>query len=151
MEAAVASMLRSNRAGAEAALAAGVRCATDITGFGLVGHLTELAAASSVGAEISSASVPLLPGARALAAAGVTTGGAQRNRSFAEALIDVDPAVPAAVEELLHDPQTSGGLLLAVAPGQLARLWDELACRGVSAWQIGRLTSDAVGRIAVAA
>ena len=151
LEAAVASMLRSNRAGAEAALAAGVRCATDITGFGLVGHLTELAAASSVGAEISSALVPLLPGARALAAGGITTGGAQRNRSFAEALIDVDPAVPAAVEELLHDPQTSGGLLLAVAPGQVARLWDELAHRGVSAWQIGRLTSGAVGRIAVTA
>jgi selenide,water dikinase len=151
MDAAVASMLRSNRAGAEAALAAGVRCATDITGFGLVGHLTEMAAASNVGAELSSASVPLLPGARCLAADGVTTGGAQRNRAFAEPLIHVDGDVPRDVEDLLHDPQTSGGLLLAVAPNQIDGLRHELTRRGVSSWHIGRLTADPIGQIAVAA
>jgi selenide,water dikinase len=151
MDAAVASMLRSNRGGAEAALAAGVRCATDITGFGLVGHLTEMAAASNVGAELSSASVPLLPGARRLAADGVTTGGAQRNRTFAEPLIHVDGDVPRDVEDLLHDPQTSGGLLLAVAPDQINGLRHELTARGVSSWDIGRLTADPVGQIAVVA
>jgi selenide, water dikinase len=151
MDAAVASMLRSNRAGAEAALAAGVRCATDITGFGLVGHLTEMAAASNVGAELSSASVPLLPGARCLAADGITTGGAQRNRAFAEPLIRVDGDVPRDVEDLLHDPQTSGGLLLAVAPNQIDGLRHELTRRGVSSWHIGRLTADPIGQIAVAA
>jgi selenide,water dikinase len=151
MDAAVASMLRSNRAGAEAALAAGVRCATDITGFGLVGHLTEMAAASNVGAELWSASVPLLPGARCLAADGVTTGGAQRNRAFAEPLIRVDGDVPRDVEDLLHDPQTSGGLLLAVAPDQIDGLRHEFTARGVSSWHIGRLTADPVGQIAVVA
>jgi selenide, water dikinase len=151
MDAAVASMLRSNRSGAEAALAAGVRCATDISGFGLVGHLTEMAAASNVGAQLVSASVPLLPGARALAAAGIMTGGAQRNRAFAEPLVDVDADVPHDIEDLLHDPQTSGGLLLAVPPELIARLRDELAVRGVSWWDVGRLTSDSIGRIAVAA
>ncbi len=151
MDAAVASMLRSNRAGAEAALAAGVRCATDVTGFGLVGHLTELAAASETGAAISAAAVPLLPGARALAGAGITTGGTQRNRISADALVDVDAQVPRELEELLHDPQTSGGLLLAVAPARIARLRDELAERGVSAWQIGELTRGSVGRVAVSA
>jgi selenide, water dikinase len=151
MDAAVASMLRSNRAGAEAALAAGVRCATDITGFGLVGHLTEMAAASNVGAELSSASVPLLPGARCLAADGVTTGGAQRNRAFAEPLIRVDGDVPRDVEDLLHDPQTSGGLLLAVAPDQIDGLRHEFTVRGVSSWNIGRLTADPIGQIAVVA
>ncbi len=151
MDAALASMLRSNRSGAEAALAAGVGCATDITGFGLIGHLSEVTAASGVGAELSAASVPLLPGARALAAAGVTTGGAQRNRAFADALVDVDADVPFEVEDLLHDPQTSGGLLLAVAPSRIGRLRDELAERGVPCWQIGRLISGSAGRIAVVA
>jgi selenide, water dikinase len=151
MDAAVASMLTSNRSASEAALAAGVVCATDVTGFGLLGHLSEMAAGGEVGAEISAARVPLLPGARALAAAGVTTGGAQRNRAFAEALVDIDAGVALEVEDLLHDPQTSGGLLLAVAPERASGLRDALTGRSVPAWEIGRLTSGPAGRIAVAA
>ena len=151
MEAALASMLRSNRAGAEAALAVGVVCATDVTGFGLIGHLSELAAASGVSARVSAGAVPLLPGARALARAGVTTGGARRNRAFAPGLVAVDADVPLEVEDLLHDPQTSGGLLLAVAPARADGLRDQLARRRVPFWEIGRLTSGSPGRIAVAA
>ena len=151
MDAALASMLRSNRAGAEAALAAGVVCATDVTGFGLIGHLSELAAASGVSARLSAGAVPLLPGARALAGAGVTTGGARRNRAFAPGLVAVDVDVPLEVEDLLHDPQTSGGLLLAVALEHAAKLREELMRRGVPCWEIGRLTSGSPGRIAVAA
>ena len=151
MEAALASMLRSNRLGAEAALAAGVVCATDVTGFGLIGHLSELAAASGLAAELSADAVPLLPGSRALAAAGVTTGGARRNRAFAPGLVAVDVDVPIEVEDLLHDPQTSGGLLLAVPPGRAARLRDALCDRGVPHWEIGRLAAGSPGRVAVAA
>jgi selenide,water dikinase len=82
MDAAVAAMLQSNRLAAEAALAGGVRCATDVTGFGLLGHLSEMAAASGVGAQVSAESVPLLPDARELAAGGVMTAGARRNRAL---------------------------------------------------------------------
>jgi selenide,water dikinase len=150
-EAAVATMLESNRLAAEAALAAGIRCATDVTGFGLVGHLSEVAAASGVGGEVSAASVPLLAGARELAAGGVMTGGARRNRAFADPLVDVATGVPFEVEDLLHDPQTSGGLLLAVVPEKADRLRGELADRDVPHWEIGRLTDGPAGHIAVLA
>jgi selenide,water dikinase len=149
-EAAIATMLTSNRAAAAAALAAGVLCATDVTGFGLAGHLSELTAASGVGARLTSSAVPLLPGARALARAGITTGGARRNRAFADPSLDVRDGVPAEVEDLLHDPQTSGGLLLAVAADRAAALRRELAARSAAFWEIGCLTGDPDGRIVVA-
>jgi selenide,water dikinase len=149
--AATASMLASNRPAAAAALAAGLRCATDVTGYGLVGHLAEVAAASGVGAELDAAAVPLLPGARDLAAAGVATGGAARNRAFARGLVDVAPAAPAEVVDLLYDPQTSGGLLLAVAPDAADALDRELGARGVAGRRVGRLTEGPRGRIRVLA
>jgi selenide,water dikinase len=150
-EAATASMLASNRPGSEAALAAGVRCATDVTGFGLLGHLAELTAASGVGAEVDAGAVPLLLGARELATQGVATGGAARNRAFAEAVVELSPGVPPEVVDLLYDPQTSGGLLLAVAPGGADALDAELAARGVGGRRIGRLTGGRPGAIAVVA
>jgi selenide,water dikinase len=79
------------------------------------------------------------------------TGGARRNRAVADLPIDVADEVPPEVEDLLHDPQTSGGLLLAVAPDRLSALRRELAARGVEGWAIGRLLADPAGRIAVGA
>ncbi len=151
MAAATESMLASNRPASAAALAAGVRCATDVTGFGLLGHLAELAAASGVSARIEAGAVPLLPGARELAAAGVTTGGAARNRAFAEGLAEVSASVPDEVVELLFDPQTSGGLLLAVPPARAGALEGELAERGVSGRAVGRLGEGPAGALEVAA
>lgn len=151
LEGAIASMRGSNRAAAEAALAAGVRCATDVSGFGLLGHLSEIAAASGVGAVVRAGRVPLLAGARELAAAGVTTGGARRNRAVADALVDVGGDVPPELAALLHDPQTSGGLLLCVPPGRADALARELDARAVTAWEVGALTQGPRGRIAVAA
>ena len=95
-------------------------------------------------------SLPLLPGARALAASGVMTGGARRNRAFADPLLDVSAGVPPEVEDL-HDPQTSGGLLLAVGRERRDGLRRELAGRGVSHWEVGRLTDGPAGRIVVTA
>ena len=149
--AAITTMLGSNRDAAAAALAAGVRCATDVSGFGLLGHLSEIAAASGVGAEIAAGRVPLLPAARQLAAAGVMTGGARRNRAFADPLVDVAADVPPEVHALLHDPQTSGGLLLCAGPGRVDPLRAELTARGVTHWEVGALTQGPAGRIAVAA
>jgi selenide,water dikinase len=149
MEAATASMLTSNAAAAAAAREVGVRCATDVTGFGLLGHLAELTAASDLAAEVEAGALPALPGARDLAAAGVTTGGAARNRAFAEGLADLAPAIPPDLAELLFDPQTSGGLLLAVPPGAADALDAALAARHVPGARIGRLTRGPAGTIAV--
>jgi selenide,water dikinase len=149
--AATASMLASNGPAAAAALASGVRCATDVTGFGLVGHLAEITAASGVAAQLTAGAVPLLPGARELAALSVTTGGAARNRAFAEDLVSIPGDTAPEVVELLFDPQTSGGLLLAVEPERWDALAGELNDRGVTSWRIGRLEEAPPHNIAVVA
>jgi selenide,water dikinase len=109
---AVAAMTGLNRAASEAALAAGATCATDVTGFGLLGHLHKLARASGVTARIDAAAVPYLDGARAALAAGFVSGGTRRNLDWVRPHVD---AGGAAEDELLllADAQTSGGLLVA--------------------------------------
>ena len=142
-------MLTANRAAADAACASGVRCVTDVTGFGLIGHAQEVAAASGVCVEISASCVPMLDGVVQLAKAGFVPGGTGRNRDYAAPLTDFD-GVGDAVGAVLFDPQTSGGLLLAVAPERTGVLHAELASRGVNAWEIGRLTAGPAGRVRVA-
>jgi selenide, water dikinase len=109
--AAVETMTRLNRDAALAAVAAGARCATDVTGFGLLGHLHKLARASGVTAVVEAAAVPYLDGARQALRAGFVSGGTRRNLDW------VRPHLDAAVDEdellLLADAQTSGGLLVA--------------------------------------
>lgn len=151
LEAAVAGMLRSNRDASEAALACGVRCATDVTGFSLLGHLRELSAASAVGARISIERVPMLDGVLRMAAEGHVPGGAGRNRDFVGPSVDFDSAVAGDARSVLFDPQTSGGLLLAVSPARLSVLLGELEHRGVQWAQIGELTQGPPGRILVTA
>ena len=110
-----ASMRTLNASASRAALAADLRCATDVTGFGLLGHGSHIARASDVTLRIRGRALPELPGARALWRDGVRTGGAERNESFVAPLTDWSSADPADVA-LALDPQTSGGLLLAVPP-----------------------------------
>jgi selenide,water dikinase len=109
--AAVETMVTLNRDAARAAVAAGIRAATDVTGFGLLGHLLKLARASGVTAVVDAAAVPYLAGARAALAAGFVPGGTRRNldwvRPYADLTVSEDEAL------LLADAQTSGGLLLA--------------------------------------
>ena len=111
---AVAAMTRLNRGASEAALAAGIRCATDVTGFGLLGHAYKLARASNVTVVIDAAKVPYLSGARDAANAGCISGGTRRNLAWVEP--NVEFLGVAANDErerlLLADAQTSGGLLL---------------------------------------
>lgn len=147
--AAVASMLTSNRAAATAALAAGVRCATDVTGFGLLGHLRELAAASGLGAWVEPDRVPLLEGVLGLAGAGHRTGGGDRNRAALGEAVAFDPSVPEPLRTLLTDPQTSGGLLLAVPEEHRDDLVRTLTGAGAEAHEVGVLHAGAPGRIAV--
>jgi selenide,water dikinase len=113
-----ATMRTLNRDAARAALACGIRCATDVTGFGLLGHASHVARESGVSIRFDGGSLPELPGARELWRTGIRTGGAERNEQFLAPLTDWTRADPADVA-LALDPQTSGGLLLAVPPATL--------------------------------
>jgi selenide,water dikinase len=112
------SMTALNAKAARAALQLGARCATDVTGFGLLGHASHIARASRVALHIATARVPLLPGARAAAERGVRTGGADRNLAYLEALVDWGRSSQTD-RVLLIDPQTSGGLLVAITPDRV--------------------------------
>ncbi len=114
-----ASMSSLNAVASREAGRLGSRCATDITGFGLLGHAYQVAKASGVSLEIARASVPLLPAARDLAAAGVRTGGMERNIAYLESVVGWG-AADSTDRALLQDPQTSGGLLVAVPRARLA-------------------------------
>ncbi len=125
---AIDGMRRLNRAAADALVAAGIRTATDVTGFGLLGHGLEMARASGTRFAFEAAALPALPGALELAAAGVETGGAAHNRRFVADSLDVGAGVPPELVTLAHDPQTSGGLLAAVPPEQRRRGRGRVRC-----------------------
>ena len=112
-------MVRSNRQAAAILREHGAHAATDVTGFGLIGHLVEMVRASDVDVTLAPDRVPLLPGARAAAEAGVRTGGAERNDEYLAPIVDWGRATPPE-RALLVDPQTSGGLLVAVPEDKLA-------------------------------
>ncbi|HVT10745.1 MAG TPA: selenide, water dikinase SelD [Fimbriimonadaceae bacterium] len=112
LRAGIESMSRLNREAAELGMRHGIRCATDITGFGLAGHLYNVAQASGVRIEIDSKSLPLLPGIQRLAEEGNTTGGAKKNEEFVGSSLVFDESVPAWLRDVILDPQTSGGLAL---------------------------------------
>ncbi len=115
LAAAVEAMKRLNRDASRAALAAGARCATDVTGFGLAGHLSHIAKASKVTIEVRAVAFPVLPGVERLLAEGHSTGGARRNLAHWADSIEFDPSVPDWRREVVLDPQTSGGLAVACA------------------------------------
>jgi selenide, water dikinase len=145
----VASMTALNRDAGEAALAAGLRAATDVTGFGLLGHLHRMARASGVAAEVDAAAVPFLPGAAELAGEGFVSGGTRSNQAFLADKVELDPGLPPVVTTLLHDAQTSGGLLLAVPAERLKALLADLVGRGLRPALVGRVVQGPAGRIRV--
>lgn len=114
------SMCALNAHASRVALELGVRCATDVTGFGLLGHAWHIAKASGVTLRIFVGRVPLLPGARAAAERGVRTGGAERNLEYLEPRVDWGKSAETD-RVLMIDPQTSGGLLLALSVDRVAR------------------------------
>lgn len=149
LAAAVASMAALNREACAAMIDVGVSAATDVTGFGLLGHLHEMAHGSGLTARVAAASVPLLPGARELAAAGVVPGGSKRNADYFGRWVRFADSVEAPERVLLCDAQTSGGLLMAVPTERAGALRDALAQRGVAAATIGELGDGDVGVITV--
>jgi selenide, water dikinase len=144
---AVDVMTTTNQAAAEAMLAAGVDAATDVTGFGLLGHLHEMLLASGVAATIDAGAIPLIdPRVMDLARAGAVPGGTRRNRSFVRAHVD-DGSLDEAEQLVLADAQTSGGLLVASPhPDAVA---EEMRERGVAAVRIGSVEPGEPGRISV--
>ncbi len=147
--AAIASMLQLNHAAAAAMTEVGVSAATDVTGFGLLGHLRTMAQASGVSATVQAAAVPVLPGAEALADAGEVPGGTRSNeRSLRTSVRWSDTVLPPR-RILLCDAQTSGGLLIAVPESARPRLQAGLAARGVPAYRIGALDDGPAGTIVI--
>ncbi len=145
LQAAVESMLRLNKTAAEIAQAVTTHSATDITGFGLLGHAAEMARKSGVGLRIEVERLPLLPGALDYAQQGIAPGGLQRNRAFVEAdgYVRYRGTLDDAHRLLLFDPQTSGGLLLALPPAAAAEYEARCAAANQPCWRIGAVMEGA--------
>jgi selenide,water dikinase len=153
IEAATKSMTTLNAKAAEVAIASGatVHAATDITGFGLIGHLREMAAGSGVSVRIHAAAVPVLDGALECVRRGFVPGGLNANRDFAECLVEYEGHIPDEIKTILFDPQTAGGLLLSVAAGDAPNLVEALQSAGVGAAEIGEVTTSGKPLITVTA
>jgi selenide,water dikinase len=139
LEAAVEQMRTLNRVASEVIVREGVAGATDVTGFGLLGHGLEMARASAARFVFEASALPALDGALELAAAGVETGGAAHNRRFVAGSLTVRPGIPPEIVALAHDPQTSGGLLIAVPADPADAVTAILRTAGVECWSIGRV------------
>lgn len=139
VDASIESMRTLNRVASEVALEFDVHAATDITGFGLLGHLRAMAAASKVSMVIEHTEVEFLPGALEYSRKGYLPGGLKRNAEFVSGCVEFHPEIPREIRNLLFDPQTSGGLLLVVSENDSAALAKELTERGVPAREIGRV------------
>jgi selenide,water dikinase len=141
IDAAVKSMTTLNARAAQIAMDGqfAVHAATDITGFGLIGHTREMAGGSGVAIRIEAAKIPLLEGALDCVRAGFVPGGLKNNRDFAECNVSYAAGIPEDVRTILYDPQTAGGLLLSVAAADSGRLVQSLQSGGVPALEIGEV------------
>lgn len=141
IDAAVESMTRLNDRASAGMLEAGAHAATDVTGFGLIGHLLEMLRASGVGAELEAAAVPVLPSAREMALAGHVPGGTERNRKDSADAVTWSADVDEVTRLLLCDAQTSGGLLISLPMDRAQPLVDALRRDGHAAALIGRIVA----------
>jgi selenide, water dikinase len=149
VERATAVMTTLNARAAEAALAVGPSAMTDVTGFGLLGHLRELSVASGVSARVEAAAVPVIDGVIELLSSGEgVSGGNRRNAEFASGFTTFD-GVSEPVRALLTDPMTSGGLLVAVAPERAAAMEEALRAAAADTETIGSLEAGEAGAISV--
>ena len=141
IDAAVRSMTTLNAAAVQVAGDGqfAIHAATDITGFGLIGHAREMAQGSGVSLRIDGGKLPFLEGALECVRAGFIPGGLKNNREFAECNVSYDAGVPDEVRTMLYDPQTAGGLLLSVAAADATKLTSALRTAGVPAVEIGEV------------
>ena len=145
-EAAIATMRRLNASASRAAIEVGVRAGTDVTGFGLLGHLVEMLRASGVAAVLDASAIPVLEGALDIATSGAVPGGTKRNYRSVESIVDFG-AAPSEMRTLLADAQTSGGLLLAVPEADLLELVSKITDGGDLAAVIGRIAPARADRL----
>ena len=131
LDAMVNSLITTNRKACEVGARFGVRACTDVTGFGLAGHLAEMARASGCRVRMRSEAVPLLEGAEESASMGLVPGGAHANRKFFGCWTDLDRGLSDVMTDLMFDPQTSGGLLLAIRSEKADDLMSALIAEGV--------------------
>ncbi len=149
---AVATMSALNRGAKDAALAVGARAATDVTGFGLLGHLHNLALASKVSARLFAGAVPVFDFVWSLVADCIVPGGTERNLAYVEPHVRWDDSLGEADRLVLADAQTSGGLLIAVPAEREQKLLQELAARGAPARAVvGEIVAGPPGQISVVA
>ncbi|MFQ6112772.1 MAG: selenide, water dikinase SelD [bacterium] len=146
----VETMTALNKAGAEAMQAIGVHACTDITGFGLLGHLLEMMQGSNTSAVIQASKVPFLTGVLELAASGMIPGGTRDNLDFTNPFVQYDEKISAIKRLLLNDAQTSGGLLISVPQGKAQSLMELLEEKGVKqATAVGKVSSNSRVKIVV--
>jgi selenide,water dikinase len=146
----IACMAALNDRASELMQQKGVNACTDVTGFGLLGHAAEMIGDTGIGLVIDTSAVPHFPEALELAELGMVPGGLYRNLDFRSPMVDVEKGVPAGLVELLYDPQTSGGLLIAVPGDKAPALLAALHEKGITdAAIIGEATTEHPGRIEV--
>jgi selenide,water dikinase len=146
----VKSMTALNKTASEVMLETGVDACKDITGFGLLGHAAEMIEGTGLGMVVSAAAVPAFPEAKEYYDMGFVPGGLSRNRDYRKNMVDMSPGIPDFLQDILYDPQTSGGLLIAVNKAKVKSLLNNLHARGVTqATQIGETVDDPKGRILV--
>jgi selenide,water dikinase len=143
-------MATLNRDAAEVMNDYPVRACTDITGFGLIGHLAEMVVDSNYGIEIWSEKIPVIPKALEYAGMGLVPAGAYKNREFREQMVDFAASVDRLIQDILFDPQTSGGLLISVESESAGDLVKSLKKNGIKdAAVIGEVLSEPAGRVVV--
>jgi selenide, water dikinase len=151
LDGAIASMLRLNRVAAAVARDVDVRAATDITGFGLAGHLTEMVLASGAGVDIEAVRLPVLLDALEVAAKGHLSGGMKRNRRHVEGTLgprlEIATNIPGELVALLFEAETSGGLVFSVAASRASDVAAGFAARGEPVWEIGRVVGEPIFRV----
>ena len=146
----IRSMTTLNKKASEVALAVGVHACTDITGFGLIGHLAEMIETGHFGIDIEYSSVPLFSRTEEFAEMGIDPPGSQRNRKFREVMVEVISELPEWKRWILFDAQTSGGLVFSVSPQKAKKLLEKLHEKGIKeASIIGEIQDEPKGKIIV--
>ncbi len=142
LRAAVDSMLLLNRTASRIMMSIGLHAATDVTGYALLGHALEMAERSAAGLRIHLNALPILEGALEYARKGFTSGGTTRNRGYLAQKVRLPEGLSQEMNDLLFDPQTSGGLLVAAPPAEAEEMLRRFRAEGQEAWRIGEATEE---------